>query len=100
MVSSITVPPCLAPRLQTAKLLVWFAILQHEHVVVGHNTGIPCMSQPACRRPPSRSASRILAGRLLRPTIEERRDARNLRGGFRVGFPYLLTDKHTLGIHQ
>src|SRR3954467_5286200 len=100
MVPSVTVPPCLAPRLQTAKLLVLFAILQQEHVVAGHNTGIPCMSQPACRRPPSRSASRILAGRLSRPTIGERRDARNIRDGFRVGFPYLLAGKHTLGIHQ
>src|SRR3954466_10926105 len=98
MVPYVTVPPCLAPRLQTAKLLVLFAILQQEHVVVGHNTGIPCMSQPACWRPPSRSASRILAGRLLRPTIEERHDARNLRDGFRVGFPFLLAGKRTLGI--
>src|SRR3954466_958758 len=32
-------PLCLAPRLQMAKLLVLFAILQLEHVVVGHNTG-------------------------------------------------------------
>src|SRR3954465_3274573 len=100
MVPFVTVPPCLAPRLQTTKLLVLFAILQQEHVVVGHNTGIPCMSQPACRRPPSRSASRILAGRILRPTIEERRDVRNLRDGFSAGFPYLLAGKHTLGIHQ
>src|SRR3954464_2237983 len=100
MMQSVTVPPCLDPRLQTAKLLVLFAILQQEHVVVGHNTGIPCMSQPACRRLLSRSASRILAGRLSRPTVEERRDARNLRDGFRAGFPYLLTGKHTLGIHQ
>src|SRR3954465_10940217 len=100
MVPFVTVPPCLAPRLQTAKLLVLFAILQQEHVVVGHNTGIPCMSQPACRHPPLRSASRILAGRLSRPTIEEWRDARNLRDGFRVVFPYLLAGKHTLGIHQ
>src|SRR3954467_9170120 len=100
MVSSATDQPCLAPRLQTAKLLVLFAVLQREHVVVGHNTGIPCMSQPVCRRPPSWSASRILAGRLSRPMIEERRDARNLRDGFRAGFPYLLAGKHTLGIHQ
>src|SRR3954469_7693108 len=100
MAPFVTVPPCLAPRLQTAKLLVLFAILQLEHGVVGHNTGIPCMSQPACRRPPSRSASRILAGRLWRPTIEERRDARNLRDGSHEGFQYLLAGKHTLGIHQ
>src|SRR3954463_16386779 len=100
MVPFVTVLPCLAPRLQTAKLLVLYAILQQEHVVVGHNTGILCMSQQACRHPPSRSASRILAGRLSRPTIEERRDARNLRDGFRVGFSYLLAGKHTLGIHQ
>src|SRR3954465_7860586 len=100
MVSSVTAPPFLSPTLQTDKLLVLFAVLQQEHVVVGHNTGIPCMSQPACQRPPSRSASRILLGRLSRPTIEERRDARNLRDGFRVGFPYLLARKHTLGIHQ
>src|SRR3954465_9703630 len=100
MVPFVTAPPCLAPRLQMAKLLVLFAVLKQEHVVVGHNTGIPCMSQPACRRPPSRSASRILAGRLSRPTIKERRDAHNLRDGFRVGFPYLLAGKHTLGIHQ
>src|SRR3954466_13669715 len=100
MVPYVTVPPCLAPRLQTAKLLVLFAILQREHVVVGHNTGIPCMSQPACWRPPSGSASRILAGRLSQPTIKERRDALNLRDRFRVGFPYLLAGKHTLGIHQ
>src|SRR3954468_23624665 len=93
-------PPCLAPRLQTAKLLVLFAILQQEHVVVGHNTGILCMSQPACRRPPSRSANRILARRLSRPKIEERHDARNLRDGFRVGFPFLLAGKRTLGIPQ
>src|SRR3954470_7841692 len=99
MVLSVTIPPCLAPRLQTAKLLVLFAILQQEHVVVGHNTGIPCMSQPSCRRPPSRSSSRILVGRLSRPKIEERRDARNLRDGFCVGFPYLLAGKRTLGIH-
>src|SRR3954464_15785290 len=96
----VTVLPCLAPRLQTTKLLVLFAILQQEHVVVGHNTGILCMSQPACRRPPSWSASRILAGRLSRPTIEERHDAHNLRDGFRVGFPYLLAGKRTLGIHH
>src|SRR3954471_3092870 len=99
MVPFVTVPACLAARLQTAKLLVLFAILQQEHVVVGHNTGIPCLSQPAYRRPPSRSANRILTERLSRPTIEERRDARNLRDGFRVGFPYLLAGKHTLGIH-
>src|SRR3954470_9133231 len=92
--------PCLAPRLQTAKLLVLFAILQQEHVVVGHNTGILCMSQPACRHPPSRSSSRILAGRLSRPTIEERHDARNLRDGFHVGFPFLLAGKRTLVIPQ
>src|SRR3954464_12611444 len=100
MVPSVMVPPCLAPRLQTTKLLVLFAILQQEHVVVGHNTGILCMTHPACRRPPSWSASRILAGRLSRPMIEERRDARNLRDGSRAGFPYLLAGKHTLGIHQ
>src|SRR3954467_11964537 len=100
MVPSVMVPPCLAPRLQTAKLLVLFTILQQEHVVVGHNTGIPCMSQPACRCLPSQSASRILAGRLSQPTIEERRDARNLRDGFRVGFPFLLAGKRTLGIPQ
>src|SRR3954470_16530375 len=88
-------PTSLAPRLQTAKLLVLFAILQQEHVVVGHNTGNPCMSQPACRRPPSRSARRILAGRLSRPMIEEQHDSRNLRDGFRVGFQYLLARKHT-----
>src|SRR3954464_9188551 len=97
---SVTALPCLAPRLQMAKLFVLFTILQQEHVVVGHNTGILCMSQPACQRPPSRSASRILAGRLLRPKIEERRDARNLRDGFRVGFPYLLAGKRTLGIRR
>src|SRR3954471_13369079 len=100
MVPSVIVPPCLAPRLQTSKLLVLFAILQQEHVVVGHNTAIPCMSQPACRRPPLWLASRILAGSLPRPTIEELRDARNLRDGFRIGFQYLLAGKHTLGIHQ
>src|SRR3954463_9291219 len=100
MMPFVTVPPCLAPRLQTAKLLALFTVLRQEHVVVGHNTGIPCMSQPACRRPPSRSDSRILARRLSQPKIGERRDARNLRDGFRVGFPYLLTRKHTLGIHQ
>src|SRR4051812_30345357 len=100
MVPSVTVPPCIAPRLQMAKLLVSFAILQQEHVVVGHNIGIPCMFQPACRHPPSRSTSRILARRLSLPMMEERRDARNLRDGFRIGFPYLLAGKHTLGIHQ
>src|SRR3954471_8607305 len=100
MVPSVTVPPCLAPRLQTAKLLVLFAILQQEHVVVGHNTGIPCMSQPACRRPPSWLSSRILVERHSPPTIEEQRDARNLRDVFRVGFQYLLAGKHTLGIPQ
>src|SRR3954462_4582279 len=100
MVPFVMVPPCLAPRLQTAKLLVLFAILQQEHVVVGHNTGIPCMSQPACRRSPSRSASRILAGRLSRSMIEEGCDARNLRDGSRAGFPYLLAGKRTLSIHQ
>src|SRR3954466_4883737 len=100
MVPFATDQPCPAPRLQTAKLLVLFAILQQEHVVVGHSTGILCMSQPACRRPPSRSASRILAGRLSRPMIEERHDARNLRDGFRVGFPFLLARKRTLGICQ
>src|SRR3954467_7920638 len=100
MVPSVTVPPCLAPRLQTTKLLVLFAILQQEHVVVGHNTSIMCMSQPSCRRPPSRSANRILAGRLSRPTIEEQHDAHNLRDGFRVGFPFLLARKRTLGIPQ
>src|SRR3954463_10426307 len=81
-------PTMSSPRLQTAKLLVLFAILQQEHLVVGHNTGILCMSQPVCRRPPSRSASRILVGRLSRPAIEERRGARNLRDGSRAGFPY------------
>src|SRR3954470_19634673 len=91
-------PTMSSPRLQTAKLLVLFAILQQEHVVVGHNTGILCMSQPACQRPPLRSASRILAGRLSRPTIGERHDARNLRDGFRVRFPLLLAGKRTLGI--
>src|SRR3954467_2882525 len=100
MVLFVTVPPCLAPRLQTAKLLVLFAILQQEHVVVGHNTGILCMSPPACRRPSLQSASRILAGRLSRPTIEERHDTRNLRDGFRVGFPFLLAGKLALGIPQ
>src|SRR3954462_4161078 len=93
-------PTMSAPRLQTAKLLVLFAILQQEHVVVGHNTGILCMSQPSCRRLPSRSASRILAERLSRPTIEERHDALNLLDEFRVGFPFLLAGKHTLGIPQ
>src|SRR4051812_41307193 len=100
MVPFVTVPPCLAPRLQMAKLLVLFAILQQEHVVVGHNTGILCISQPACRHPPSRSASIILAGRLSRPMIEEWHDAFNLRDGFRVGFPFLLVGKRTLGIPQ
>src|SRR3954462_3546249 len=100
MVMFVTVPPCLAPRLRTTKLLVLFAILQQEHVVVGHNTGISCMPQPACLRPPSRSASRILAGRLSRPTIEERCDARNFRDGFRVGFPFLLAGKRTLSKPQ
>src|SRR3954468_10290227 len=99
MMPSVTVPPCLAPRLQMAKLLVLFAILQQEHVVVRHNTGIPCMSQPACRRPPSQLASRILAGRLSRPMIKERRDAHNLRDGSHAGFPYLLAGKRTLSIH-
>src|SRR4051812_23089315 len=100
MVSSATDQPCLAPRLQTAKLLVLFAILQLEHVVVGHKTGIPSTSQPACQRPPSRSACRILAGRLWRLTIKERHDARNLRDGSHEGFQYLLARKHTLAIHQ
>src|SRR3954467_14021800 len=98
MVPFVMVPPCLAPRLQTAKLLVLFAILQQEHVVIGHNIGIPCMSQPACRRLPSRLASRITARRLSRPTIKERRDARNLRDGFRIGFPYLLVE-NTLKVY-
>src|SRR3954465_792422 len=100
MMPFVTVLPCLDPRLQTAKLLVLFAILQQEHVVVGHNTGILCTSQPAYRGLPSRSASRILAGRISRPTIEERHDARNLRDGFRIGFPFLLAGKRTLGIPQ
>src|SRR3954452_14179839 len=45
-------PTMSSPQTANNQVIGIVAIPELEHVVVGHSTGIPCMSQPACQCPP------------------------------------------------